>query len=171
MRYLSIVRHAEAEDAARSGRDYDRALTARGRRQCASLRALAADPHALGAYGPVTALVSGAARTRQTFSESFEGLDFVQRVEYSDLIYNGRRDVSAEDVLLELAAIDPVTSSLLVVGHNPTLRELVDALAIEVPEPLSRGHLPKAGTLVLGLAEDEPVGLKRYRAVAAYRPD
>ena len=171
MRYLTIVRHAEAEDRADSGRDYDRRLSARGRRQCEQLRALASDPDELGRFGPVVALVSGAARTRETFARAFEDTPFVAHVEYSDLIYNGRREVTAEDVLIDLAAIDPVTSSLMVVGHNPTLRDLVDSLARTVPAPLAPGHLPKAATVVLALDEDRPVGLLRYDAVAAYRPD
>ena len=171
MRYLTIVRHAEAEDRAESGRDYDRRLSGRGRRQCEALRALAMDPEELGRFGPVVALVSGAARTRETFERAFDGTDFVARVEYSDLIYNGRRDVTAEDVLIDLAALDPVTSSLMVVGHNPTLRDLVDYLARSVPSPLTPGHLPKAATVVLALADDQPVGLLRYDAIAAYRPE
>lgn len=171
MRYLTIVRHAEAEDRAESGRDYDRALTARGRRQCEQLRALATNPDELGRFGPVVALVSGAARTRETFARAFDDTPFVSHVEFSDLIYNGRRDVSAEDVLIDLAAIDPVTTSLLVLGHNPTLRDLVDTLARQVPAPLVPGHLPKAATVVLALDDDRPVGLMRYDAVAAYRPD
>lgn len=169
MRYLTIVRHAEAEDAAPSGRDYDRALTKRGRHQCEQLRALASDPDALGRFGPVTALVSGAQRTRETFTRAFEGTTFATHVDYSDLIYNGHRAISAEDVLIDLAAIDPVTSSLLVVGHNPTLAELVSVLARDVPAPLSLGHLPKAAVVVLALEDDRPIGLSRYEAVAAYR--
>ena len=171
MRYLTIVRHAEAEDRAESGRDYDRHLSARGRRQCEQLRALAMDPEELGRYGPTVALVSGAARTRETFARAFEDTPLVSHVEFSDLIYNGRRNVTAEDVLIDLAAIDPVTTSLLVVGHNPTLRDLVDSLARSVPSPLTPGHLPKAATIVLALDDDRPVGLMRNDAVAAYRPD
>ena len=170
MRYLTIVRHAEAQDRSESGRDYDRCLSARGRGQCEQLRAFATDPDELGRFGPVVALVSGAARTRETFARAFEGTDFVTHVEYSDLIYNGAREVSAEDVLIDLAAIDPVTTSLMVVGHNPTLRDLVDSLARSVPTPLTAGHLPKAATVVLALDDDSPVGLLRYDAVAAYRP-
>ena len=170
MRYLTIVRHAEAEDRSESGRDYDRRLSARGRGQCEQLRAFAMDPQELGRFGPVVALVSGAARTRETFARAFEGTDFVTHVEYSDLIYNGAREVSAEDVLIDLAVIDPVTTSLMVLGHNPTLRDLVDSLARSVPTPLVPGHLPKAATVVLALDDDSPVGLLRYDAVAAYRP-
>lgn len=170
MRYLTIVRHAEAEDAAASGRDYDRALTKRGRRQCEQLRALAMDPNELGRFGPVSALVSGATRARETFTRAFEGTDFVAHVDYSDLIYNGHRAISAEDVLIDLAAIDPVTTSLLVVAHNPTLAELVSVLARHVPAPLAPGHLPKAAVVVLALEDDRPIGLARYDAVAAYRP-
>ena len=121
MRYLTIVRHAKAEKAVAEQRDKDRALNERGRRQCEQLRGWASDETELGRFGPTTALVSAAARTKETFTRAFEGTPFVAEHVESELIYNGLRDVSAEDVLIDLAAIDPVTTSLLVVGHNPTV--------------------------------------------------
>lgn len=171
MRYLTIVRHAKASPAEPGESDYDRALSGRGRRQCLELRAWAEDPRALGAFGPVTALVSSAVRTRETFRRAFADTDFVAAVEYSDVIYNGRRDVSAEDLLDELVAIDPVTSSLLVVGHNPTVHEFVLARAAEAPKRLVTSAYPLAGAYVLALPDDGPVGPHRYEVVASFVPD
>jgi len=170
VRYLTIVRHAKATPAEAGESDYERTLSGRGRRQCTQLRAWALDVEALGAFGPVTALVSSAARTRQTFREAFEGTPFVSAVHFSDLIYNGRREVTAEDLLIDLTAIDPVTTSLLVVAHNPTVHDLVDTLADESPEVL-RGGYPLGGAIVMALRDDQPVGLSRYRVVAHYVPD
>jgi phosphohistidine phosphatase len=170
VRYLTIVRHAKAEKAAPDQRDKERELNARGRRQCEQLRAWASDPHELGRFGPTTALVSAAARTKETFQLAFDGTSFVTSHVESDLIYNGLHDVSAEDVLIDLAAIDPVTTSLLVVGHNPTVLELLARLVRDLPRPLRESY-PLAGAFVVALPDDQQVGLGPYELVARYVPD
>jgi len=171
MRYLTIVRHAEALPAEGSQSDYDRRLSDRGRAQCEQLRAWASDEQQLGQYGPTTALVSTAARTMETFRRSFEDTPFVQSVETSSLIYNGRRDVTAEDLLIDLAAIDPVTTSLLVVAHNPTVHELMAVLCETLPAPLASDSYPLAGAFVLALNDTEQIGLRHYECVASFIPD
>ena len=171
VRFLTVVRHAKAKPAVPGESDYDRVLSSRGRRECEQLRGWASDPKALGRYGPTTALVSGAARTRETFERAFDGTALVAAQEFSDLIYNGRREVTAEDLLIELARVDPVTSSLLVVAHNPTVHELVVSLAIELPDSLRDYHYPLGGAYVLALPGDGPVGLERYEVVASFVPD
>jgi phosphohistidine phosphatase SixA len=128
------------------------------------------DERALGQFGPVTALVSGAARTRQTFRRAFEETPLVASSYESDLIYNGRRDVTAEDLLIELAALDPVSTSLLVVGHNPTMTELLWRLTGSLPMS-ARDGAPLASCYVLRLHDDVPVGLATYELVSAFIPD
>ena len=171
MRYLTVVRHAKAVKAEPGEPDYDRVLHKRGRAQCAQLREWASDRRSLGRFGPTTALVSSAARTRETFERALDGTDFVQACHYSDLIYNGRRDVTAEDLLIDLAAVDPVTTSLLVVGHNPTVQELVLTLARDAPVLLRTGNYPLAGAYVFELPDDRQVGLARYELVDSFIPD
>ena len=170
MRYLTIVRHAKAVKAEPGEPDYDRVLHKRGRAQCEQLRAWASDPEALGRFGPTTALVSAAARTRETYTRAFEGTGFVATCHFSELIYNGRRDVTAEDLLIDLAAVDPVTTSLLVVGHNPTVQELVLTLARAAPLELRTGNYPLGGAYVFELPDDRPIGLARYEVVANFIP-
>ena len=170
VRYLTIVRHAKAEKAASDQRDFDRKLSDRGRRQCEQLRRWASDETKLGRFGPATALVSAAARTRETFRRAFDDTPFAGERSFSDLIYNGQRDVSAEDLLIDLAAIDPVTTSLLVVGHNPTVLELLWSLVENLPSSLRDGF-PLAGAYVLAIPEDRQIGLARYELVAHYVPD
>ena len=171
VRYLVIVRHAKASPAEHGTSDYERRLSGRGKRQCEQLRLWAGDNSSLGAYGPTTALVSSAARTRETFRRSFEDTPFVSSVFYSDLIYNGRREVTAEDLLIDLTAIDPVTTSLLVVAHNPTVHELVESLAQEVPAVLDQRGYPLGGAFVLALRDDQPIGLARYPLVDQFIPE
>jgi len=115
--------------------------------------------------------VSSSARTRETFRRAFHGTPFVAQCEFSELIYNGVRDVSADDVLLSLAAIDPVTTSLLVVAHNPSVHELMFSLAKVLPKVLRNSHYPLGGAFVLALPEDRPVALERYDVVASFVPD
>ena len=170
MRYLTIVRHAKAATAPPGATDFDRALNERGRSQCEQLRAWASDELALGRYGPAAALVSAAARTRETFQLAFEGTPFVERCAFSDRIYNGLRDVSGEDLLGHLAAFDPVTTSLLVVGHNPVVWELAHLLIRELPDSLAHERYPLAGAYVLALPEGRPVGSERYECVDCYVP-
>jgi phosphohistidine phosphatase SixA len=94
----------------------------------------------------------------------------VEQCEFSELIYNGRRDVSAEDLLIDLAAIDPVTTSLLVVAHNPTVHEVMITLAKDLPKSLRGDHYALGGAYVLALPDDRQVGLERYEVVASYIP-
>ncbi len=171
VRYLTIVRHAKASPAVEGESDFDRTLNKRGRGQCEQLHEWASSQKKLAQYGPTTALVSSSARTRETFTRAFEGTPFVERVDFSDLIYNGRRDVSAEDLLIDLAAIDPETSSLLVVAHNPTVHELMFSLALNLPTSLSQGHYPLGGAYVLELPDNRQVGLARYKLVESFIPD
>lgn len=171
MRYLTIVRHAESSPARGGGTDFDRVLSARGIGQCEEMRTWAQDPQLLLGYGPSVALVSAAARTRETFQRAFGDTAFVERVEFSELIYNGRRHVTGEDLLAELAAIDPVTSSLAVVGHNPTVIELMELLAKKLPSSLRKGHFALGGAYVLALDTDGPIGLGRYEIVAKLKPN
>ena len=79
-------------------------------------------------------------------------------------------DVTAEDVLIDLAAIDPVTTSLLVVGHNPTVLELLGTSAMTCPRRCARA-IRSAGAFVLALRDDQQVGLGPYELVASYVPD
>ena len=71
---------------------------------------------------------------------------------------------------IALAAIDPVTTSLLVVGHNPTVHEVMITLAKDLPKALRGDHYPLGGAFVLALPDDRPVGLARYEVVASYIP-
>ena len=170
MRYLTIVRHGESTPAPPGATDFERGLTDRGKQQCEELREWASDPDALGRFGPTIALVSSAQRTRETFRRAFAKTDFVRDKHYSELIYNGRREVTPEDLLIELAAIDPVTTSLLVVAHNPTVLELMLLLAKEIPHSLRKFHYRLGAAYVLALPDDRPVGLKRYEVVSSYLP-
>jgi phosphohistidine phosphatase len=170
MRYLTIVRHAHALPAVAGGSDKERVLSEDGVLQCAQLREWANDRDELGKFGPVVALVSSAERTRETFERSFAGSPFVRDVHFSDLIYNGVREVTGEDLLSEIASVDTVLTSLLVVAHSPTVQELFTQLAGSIPSELLKDGYPLGGAFVLALPEDEHIGLNEYELVASFVP-
>ncbi|MGC1419799.1 MAG: hypothetical protein WA786_06735 [Acidimicrobiales bacterium] len=171
MRFLTIVRHAKASPPLPMGLDFDRVLSGRGRRQCKELRAWAKDPEALGAYGPVSALVSSAARTRETYERSFAGTGWIAAHEFRKSLYYGSREVTGEDLLDELIEFDPGTTSLAIIGHNPSMHELAVLLAREVPSSLrSRGY-ELGGAYVFELDEGQPLARHRYELVARFIPD
>ncbi len=170
MRYLTIVRHCESSPAKAGQSDYERILSIKGKNQAGQLHSWATDPQQLGKYGPTTALVSAAARTRETFRRAFEGTSFVKTVHFSELIYNGKRNVSAEDVLIDIAAIDPVVTSLLLVAHNPSVHELIFSLTKELPEVL-KGEYPLGGAFVLAIPDNQKIGLAQYELIDSFIPD
>jgi phosphohistidine phosphatase SixA len=171
VRYLTIVRHCESSPATHGGSDFERELSKRGRKQCKQLRGWALDANELGRFGPTVALVSSAVRTRETFRRAFDETPFAGVREFSELIYNGRREVTAEDLLINLASIDPVTTSLLVVAHNPSVYELLLSLVSDLPKGLRKKGYPLGGAFVLALPDHQQIGLARYELVASYVPD
>jgi phosphohistidine phosphatase len=153
------------------GSDFDRVLSGRGRKECKQLRAWASDKESLGRYGPVAALVSAAARTRETFELAFEGTGFVGAHQFDKSIYGGTREVSGEDLLGALREFDPGTTSLMIVAHNPSMHELALLLARVAPDSLRTRGYALGGAYVFALPEEEPLGSTRYEIVASYIPD
>jgi phosphohistidine phosphatase SixA len=171
VRYLIVVRHAKSSPAAPGGSDFDRVLSGRGRKQCKQLRVWADDDESLGRYGPVTALVSSAARTRETFERAFEGTAMIAQQVLDKSIYNGTREVSGEDLLHALIDIDPLTTSLMVVAHNPSVHELAIVLARVLPDSLRFHNYALGGAYVFALTSGEPLRHERYEIVDSFIPD
>jgi phosphohistidine phosphatase len=114
MRHLILMRHAKAEKGSPSGGDHDRPLAERGRDDAARIA------RALSAKGlrPDMALVSDAARTRQTWAAvepAFENVEL--RVERD--LYNA----SAEAIIAAVDTVADGADTLLVVAHNPGIHE------------------------------------------------
>lgn len=117
-RQLWVLRHAKAEPHVPD--DHRRNLTGRGRRQCAELAAhLARDGRAEAL--PALVLCSSAARARQTAELVLEALGALSKLQVEPALYQA--DVA--DVLEFVRLVDDDLPSVMVVGHNPTLEELV----------------------------------------------
>lgn len=109
---LLVLRHGEARDAPPGGADIDRPLSAAGRRAAATLgdvtRRLA----------PELVLCSTALRTRQT-------LDALT-LEDADVAYEpGLYGAEVEQLLDHLHEVDDDVATVLLVGHNPGVHQLV----------------------------------------------
>jgi len=124
-RHLWLLRHGKAaSDAPWGGKDRDRPLTGRGRRDAGALgRRFAGDDPVLGLSAvpkPQLAICSSAVRTRQTaglvVKEMGDGFPLISY----DLLYGAETDL----VLQFIREIDEEVGSLLIVGHNPTIYQL-----------------------------------------------
>jgi phosphohistidine phosphatase len=134
---LWILRHAKAETHSATGRDQDRPLAQAGQLACRRLNRWLAES---GLAGPELILVSPAARTRQTATLALAGLDHSE-ARLSEALW-----MASTGELVELIEQHGArgTDSLMLVGHNPGLEDLVVRRG---------GHLPvhglKPGTLVV----------------------
>jgi phosphohistidine phosphatase len=126
VRYLWLLRHGKAaSDAPWGGSDKERPLTARGRRDASALgqRILKEQP-VLGLRGvvaPVLAICSAAVRTRQTAELVVKAMG--GRIPIDS--YRSLYEADTEVVLQYVREIDESVTSALVVGHNPTIYQLV----------------------------------------------
>jgi phosphohistidine phosphatase len=150
-RHLWILRHAKAApEATWGGSDRDRPLTGRGRRDATALgHRLADEQPPLGLVGlaaPDVALCSSAIRTVETAD-----LVLGEREERVPLdVYSTLYQATPETVLTYLREVDEHARSVLVVGHNPTVHQLVWALLAE--GSADRDTLEAAGFPTCGLA-------------------
>ncbi|MPV35787.1 SixA phosphatase family protein [Georgenia subflava] len=143
-RTLVLVRHAKAEPEGDLG-DAMRPLAAKGRTQAGAL-----GERIDAVTGAVdVALVSGALRTTETFKLLTQGLTVREHEIREELYQAGPRQV-----LAMLQEIDPRTSTVLVVGHEPTMSGLASLLhdtRDDLAQQVSLG-VPTASACVLDLS-------------------
>ena len=164
-RQLWILRHAKAADAPRGGRDRDRPLGDRGRRDATALGRQLASTGPLfdnpGLVRPDLALCSVAVRTVQTGVLVLGQLaDEVPVHTYINLY-----EAEPDTVLTYLHEVDENARSVLVVGHNPTVYRLTWDLLAEGSDDryrLEQRGFPTCALAVVDLAcegwEDEVGG-------------
>ena len=112
MRVLVLARHAKAEAHTGALGDFERTLALRGRTDARELGA------ALAAAGfePDVALVSEAVRTSQTWEIASTAWD-VPVVDHRRELYNS----TVATLVGLVAGTEPGASSVIVVGHEPTM--------------------------------------------------
>jgi phosphohistidine phosphatase len=129
MQRLILLRHAKAESRAPSGDDFDRALSERGRTDAALMGRVLAE-----AGSTVTlALVSAAARTRQTWELAAPALGAGAEVRHERRLYNA----SSGTLRSAVEAEEGGEGTLVLVGHNPGIHQLVLDLLIAGAAPAS----------------------------------
>ena len=133
MRELWVLRHAKA--APHTHEDHGRPLAARGRRQCVEVAEHLA---AMGSPRPKLVLSSSATRARQTAEGVLPGLGKKATVVVEPALYRA----DADDVVSILADADDEHGRVMVVGHNPTLLELV-MLLLDPEDGAGRAELDR----------------------------
>lgn len=116
---LLLMRHAKARQEAET--DHARPLSPRGRRDAHAAGTLLARRGDL----PALVLVSSAQRTRDTWSAVSDGLGAEVEAWFDRALY----DAGPKAVVELLGAVGPSVSSVLVIGHNPTMSTVAAALS------------------------------------------
>jgi phosphohistidine phosphatase len=144
MKQLILMRHGKAEKDAPSGEDFDRRLVDRGREEAHNVA------KALKDYGlkPDFALVSAAARTKETFEQVAGVFGDIPAVISKDF-YNANADVLRR--FIERHENDG--QCVLVVAHNPGVQFLVSDYLFEGAAGQTlidkvRGNYPTAAATV-----------------------
>jgi phosphohistidine phosphatase len=149
MRRLLLLRHAKAERLPGGGPDRDRVLTARGRDDAKTIGAYLVRHRAV----PDRALVSPAARTRETWELLSQAFRTAPPADFEDCLY----DASPETLLGAIRDTRAGAATLLVVAHNPGMQELASLLVatgdIDARERLGRGF-PTAALATITFAAE-----------------
>jgi phosphohistidine phosphatase len=150
MRRLILLRHAKSDWATPGAPDHARALAPRGRTTAPRIGAYMAH-HALL---PDLVVCSTAARARQTWDLVAAELPGDIPVTYDRRIY----ETAAEDILEVVRHARADVHVLLLVGHNPGLRDLAELLIasgdLEARQRLLE-KLPTAGLAVIDFPVDD----------------
>ncbi|MGI5468012.1 SixA phosphatase family protein [Streptomyces sp. CA-132043] len=142
-RRIVLLRHAKAEWSQES--DHERPLAERGRRD-----APVAGRWLAGAgVSPDLTLCSTALRTRETWKLCVQELPQRPKTVYDERLY----EASLGELIAVVNEVSDEVGDLLLVGHNPGMHALADALAGEADGDLlnrmNRGGFPTASMAVV----------------------
>ena len=148
-----LLRHAHSGMANPGQGDFDRTLDDRGYAEAEIVADKAADK----GYCPQVILCSTAVRCRQTSDAIRRSLPGEPEITFIDEMYN-----ASEQTYLDLISSQSESQSVMLIGHNPTIADLLESL---VGEDDFHSHLPSgfptAGLAVLSCdASDEASPLK-----------
>ena len=123
MALLYVLRHAKSSWDDPGLADHDRPLAPRGRRNAAVLAEHVAQEHIV----PELILCSTALRARETLAALLPALDGECEIRLEDELYGA----TADQLVARLSELAEAATSVLVVGHNPGLEDLVGRLAAD----------------------------------------
>lgn len=138
---IYLLRHAEARQAAPGQKDFDRPLSEKGY----ATAEIVADEAVDKGYRPDLIISSTALRCRQTTEALQRVVSPATEFRFVDAIYNG-----GLDVYLSLIASQTDQQSIMLVAHNPTIEQTLEALIGHeaMVRALPRGY-PTAGLAVV----------------------
>jgi phosphohistidine phosphatase len=135
VKHLWILRHAKAASQGTEGDDHSRPLTGRGRRQTTQVAAYMAAKVAAAEPVPDLVISSSATRARMTAEPVHAALGDGVPLDIEPALYGADPD----DIVDRLRLIGDDTTSVMVVGHNPTFHEL--ALLLDAVDDDGRARL------------------------------
>jgi len=155
MRRLMLLRHAKTESDAPSGRDQDRRLDERGRKDAAEIGSCIAHHPPF----PDCVLVSPAVRAKQTWDIAWEAMKNrvpEPQVELVPDLYGA--DPSDLMEAIRTATIPDNPKRLMLVGHNPGMHEVALMLIGSGDKGARKAltdNLPTAGLAIFDFDVDE----------------
>lgn len=119
MKVLYLLRHAKSSWGHEGLADFERPLNGRGRKTAKAVGRYMREQH----IAPTLILCSSALRTRETLA-AICGLIDARSVLFEDGLY----EAAPKSLLRRLAEVAADVPSVLVIGHNPGLERLTEAL-------------------------------------------
>ena len=116
---LHLLRHAKTDQNSISGKDFDRKLVQKGKKQSIAI----GEYFELQKFNPTKILCSSAARTRETISLIQQIHNFDAKIEYEDELYLAVRE-KLFSIICNLSANEDV----FIIGHNDGLSDLATYL-------------------------------------------
>jgi len=120
MKTVLILRHAKSSWKKPDLDDHDRPLNARGKRDAPRIGKLLRGQHLVPDY----VVCSTAKRARKTTEAVTQACGYTGEIEHADGLYMG----DPEDYVATLRALPDACERALVVGHNPSVQELLTQL-------------------------------------------
>jgi phosphohistidine phosphatase len=159
---IYLLRHANASPQVPGTRDFDRSLSDEGFGEAEIVAENAADK----GYHPEIILCSTARRCRETAEAVRRSLDAEVECRFIDELYN-----APTDVYLNLIASQASATSVMLIGHNPTISQTLASLIGLVPMTSAlQGGFPTAGYAVIDADRDaDPTG-PRWRLTDFLKP-
>lgn len=149
MRRLILFRHAKSDWTGDAATDHDRGLAPRGRRTAGPMGAWLAGR----GFRPDLVICSTATRAKRTWNLAKAAFTPAPKTEFSDAVY----EASAKALLDVVRGAPGDAQTLMIVGHNPGLEDLIALLAAS-GDPEARRTLsakfPTAAIAVLDIPED-----------------
>ena len=155
MKSLYLLRHAESEWTSSSGRDHDRPLSVAGRDSAARIGRYLAHLDEV----PNRVVTSPARRTRETLEALLPHLPGPPKLVVEERIYLA----SSGQLLARLQEVDDGQTGVLLIGHNPGIAELAQALPGSGERASSRRLAARFPTGATAVSEFD---LERWRDLA-----